>query len=355
MGLLKSRRIRWIPALALGACMTLAAPLLAACGNASDNGSAGGQVIFADYGGVTDEGYKAAYFKDFTKETGIKVVTANADMARYIAMAKAGRSQWDTIDADGFAVVDLADHGLVQKLPASVPRGDTVTGKYRDYAAGGYTQSFVLAYRKSAFKTAPTSWADVWDTKKFPGKRGWPNFYVGTAEAALLADGAQGSNLYPLDFDRAFAKLDKLKPSLTVYDSYAAVTQGLQAGSVDMALLPNGRAAVLAKEDPDVAIMWEQNIFYPWSGLTIPKGAPDAEGTARLLTYMQDPKRQAAFAEKTYYGPTVRAAYDLIDPKIAAELPGTPEHEALAVTVDTAALAAQTDEYIKRYSAWVAQ
>lgn len=355
MGFLRSRRIRLTRAIALGACMTLGAPLLAACGSGSDSGSGGRQVVVADYGGVTDEGYKAAYFKDFTQQTGIKVVTASADMARYIAMAKAGTSQWDTIDADGFAVVDMTDRGLLQKLPDSVPRSDTVSGKYRDYSAGGYTQSFVLAYRKSAFKTAPTSWADVWDTKKFPGKRGWPNYYIGTAEAALLADGVQASGLYPLDFDRAFAKLDKLKSSLTIYDSYAAVTQGLQAGSVDMALLPNGRAAVLAKDDPDIAIMWEQNIFYPWSGFTIPKGAPNAEGMAKLLTYMQDPKRQAAFAEKTYYGPTLKAAYDLIDPKVAAELPGTPEHKALAVTVDTPALAAQTDEYIKRYSAWVAK
>lgn len=354
MGHLRYRPTRWIRVLALGACMAVSAPLLAACGG-SDGNSADGQVVFANYGGVTDEGLKEAYFKDFTKETGIKVVTASADMARYIAMAKAGKSQWDTVDADGFAVVDMADRGLLEKLPTSVPRTDTVTEKYRDYTAGGYTQSFVLAYRKSAFKTPPTSWSDVWDTKKFPGKRGWPNSYIGTAEAALLADGVEGSQLYPLDFDRAFTKLDALKSSLTIYDSYAAVTQGLQAGSVDMALVPNGRAAVLAQDDPDIAIMWEQNIFYPWSGFTIPKGAPNSEGMAKLLEHMQDPKRQAAFAEKTYYGPTVKEAYDSIDPKVAAELPGTPEHEALAVPVDTVALAAQTEEYIKRYSAWVAK
>jgi putative spermidine/putrescine transport system substrate-binding protein len=243
----------------------------------------------------------------------------------------------------------------VQKLPASVPRSDLVDKKYRDYTAGGYTQSFLLAYRKSAFKTAPTSWADMWDTKKFPGKRGWPNYYIGTAEAALLAEGVKESDLYPLDFDRAFTKLDKLKPSLTVYDSYAAVTQGLQSKSVDMALLPSGRAAALAKDDPDVELMWEQNIYYPWSGFTIPKGAPNAKGMAKLLAHMQDPKRQAKFAEKTFYGPTLQKAYKHIDAETAAQLPGTSEHKALAVDVDTETLASQTDKYIKRYSDWVAE
>lgn len=327
---------------------------LASCGG-SAGGSGGGQVVFANYGGAIGDAFKTSYWEPFTKENGTKVVSADADPARYVAMMKSGSSEWDTMDADGFAVVSYIDKGLVQKLPGDVPRSDMVDAKYRDYTAGGYTQSFVLAYNKKDFPVAPTSWADFWDTKKFPGKRGIANYYIGTAEAALLADGVRPDSLYPLDFNRAFTKLDALKSDLTISDSYAAATQALQAGSTSMTLLPNGRAAVLMQSDPDIAIMWQQNIFYPWSGFTIPKGAPNAAGMAKLLTVMQDPQNQAKFAEKTFYGPTRTEAYKLIPADVADKLPGTPEHRAEAVTVDSGKLAAQTDDYIKAFDKWVAK
>jgi putative spermidine/putrescine transport system substrate-binding protein len=341
--------------------LTLAVTLAACGGSETDNAGGdgnsgnGGQVVFANYGGSTAEAFKSAYWDPFTKETGIKVVSADADPARYVAMMQSGSSEWDTMDADGFAVASYVEKGLVEKLPSDVPRSDMVDAKYRDYSAGGYTQSFVLAYDSSALPKAPTSWADFWDTKTFPGKRGIANYYIGTAEAALLADGEAPDQLFPLDLSKAFDKWEELRGDVTISESYAAAIQALQAGSTTMALVPSGRAAVLSQQDPKFKIMWEQNIFYPWTGLTIPKGAPNAENMAKLLAFMQSPERQADFAKKSYYGPTIKAAYDLIPADVAKLLPGTPEHSATAAPIDTEELANQTDDYIKAFGDWVAQ
>jgi putative spermidine/putrescine transport system substrate-binding protein len=321
----------------------------------SSTAEGGGQVVVATYAGPVADAMQEAYFDDFTADTGTEVVQVPADVARYVSMAQSGSSEWDTIDADGFANVDWVTKDLVQPYADEVPKADLVDDNVRDYVAGAYSQSFVLAYRASAFETAPKSWADFWDTTAFPGKRGWPSSYIGTVEAALLADGIAAEGLFPLDFDRGFAKLDEVRDDLTFYESYSALTQALQAGSVDMALLPSGRAVALSADDPDIATEWNQNIFYPYSGFSISVGAPNPEAMNKLGEYLNDPERQAKFAEMSSYGPTVEAAYDLIPEDVAPNLPGTEEHRAVAAEVDTQKLAAQTDEYIKRYSDWLAQ
>ncbi|WP_215201953.1 extracellular solute-binding protein, partial [Escherichia coli] len=47
-----------------------------------------------------------------------------------------------------------------------------VPGAIQPCGVGFFVWSTVLAYNADKLKSAPTSWADFWDIKKFPGKRG---------------------------------------------------------------------------------------------------------------------------------------------------------------------------------------
>lgn len=312
------------------------------------------QVVVATYGGAFLKALENVYFKDFTAATGIAVVTVEANEGRFVAMGKSGSSEWDTTDAAGFSVIEWSKNGVLQKLPADVPRSSLVNEAYRDYAGYVYGQSYVLVYDSSVVKKAPKSWSDVWNVADFPGKRGWPSDPYGAMEAALMADGATQANMYPLDFNRAFAKLDKLRPEMTIYTSYAASIQGLQAGSVSMALVPNGRAYALIKQDPRFKIMWEQNIYMP-SAFPLTTGAPNTAGAAKLFTFMADPMRQAKFAELIGYAPTVPAAFTMLKPEVASQLPGTPEHMKQALVVDEVALSNQNTALLDAYSNWIAK
>ena len=71
-----------------------------------------------------------------------------------------------------------------------------------------------LCYRRDKFPTGgPKSWVDFWDVKRFPGARGLCiNDSPRTLIFALLADDVPADRLYPLDVDRAFKKLDQIKP-----------------------------------------------------------------------------------------------------------------------------------------------
>jgi len=77
----------------------------------------------------------------------------------------------------------------------------------------------ILAYNTKAFPPgkAPTSWADYWDVERFPGKRGMLDEPRYNFEFAMFAGGANVGNVYPIDMDKAFATLDKIKPHIHVW------------------------------------------------------------------------------------------------------------------------------------------
>ncbi len=66
---------------------------------------------------------------------------------------------------------------------------------------------------------------------------------------ALIADGVPVDKLYPLDVDRAFKKLEQLKPHVLVWwSSGAQSAQVLKDGEVDMVAAWNGRIQALETE-----------------------------------------------------------------------------------------------------------
>src|SRR5690606_9085459 len=79
--------------------------------------------------------------------------------------------------------------------------------------------SLLIAYDGKKFADkAPATWADVWDVDNFPGGRSLPTGTWGpdgaTFEAALMADGVDPKDLYPIDWDRAFKSLGRIKPNI---------------------------------------------------------------------------------------------------------------------------------------------
>jgi putative spermidine/putrescine transport system substrate-binding protein len=72
----------------------------------------------------------------------------------------------------------------------------------------------VLAYNTERVEGTPSSWADFFNTRKFPGRRGLHKVPSETLEVALLADGVLLGDLYPLDVNRALGKLDTIKDQI---------------------------------------------------------------------------------------------------------------------------------------------
>lgn len=332
---------------------------LAACGGDDEGDAASAEgggltsdtVVFADYGGTTRTARTQAFLNPFTAEFDVKAVSADADPAKLQLFAENQRAEWDLIDMDGWDVDRFMRKGQLEKLPADVARVDLVPEEYREYASGGYNASVGIGYRTDG-DAAPSGWADFFDTEKIPGKRALPNFAYISVEAALLADGVACEDLYPLDFDRAFKKLDTIRDDLLFYDSFGQGVQYLAQNSVSMVLIPNSRVAVLKDQGLPVDFAWDQAIFQ-WTAAAVPKYAPHADAAFALVDFMSGPEQQAQFSRLTRYGPMNSEALELLDEETKSQLPNA--HLDVACEMDNAGLAKDLDEYSDRWTKWLSQ
>ncbi|WP_033288949.1 ABC transporter substrate-binding protein [Amycolatopsis jejuensis] len=341
----------------------LAVPsLLSACGDAAGSKGYKGHelkstsLVLADYGGVVRTASEKAMYAPFTKETGIGISYAENDVAKLRLMAEKKRTVWDISVLDGFDLYPLIQAGLVQKLPDWVTRNDLVPDWARDYATGQNAYSICQGYRTDRLTgPRPESWADFFDVKKIPGKRTMPsNVPFGAPEMALLADGVPRDKIYPLDLDRAYAKLDELKPHLLFGDSYAACQQFLQAGSVSLAMIPNGRFTDLASKGIPAEIVWNEALLFPWSATAVPVGAPHTDAAMALNDFMAQPEPQAELAKLIPYGPNNSKALGLLPPDVLKRLPNSPDNARIAFTIDEAELGKIQVEYTARFHKWIA-
>src|SRR5690606_373819 len=115
-----------------------------------------------------------------------------------------------------------------------------------DYAIGWSYFSSVMAWRSDT--KAPTTWADFWNVKDFPGKRTLPDVPSMVLPVALLADGVPMDKLFPLDIDRAFRSLEKIRDHVSVWwTAGSQPPQLLQDKEVSYAMTYSGR--VYGKKD----------------------------------------------------------------------------------------------------------
>jgi putative spermidine/putrescine transport system substrate-binding protein len=284
----------------------------------------------------------------------VPVTQATWDYGKFLAMVNTASAEWDMIDFDGYSTVGLIDAGTPPaKLASWVRRCDLVDAKYQDYAAGSYAYSVVLGWSKKLSAT-PKNWADFFDTKTFPGKRAFPKtIYAGTAEIALLADGVPKDKIYPLDFDRAFAKLNTIKKDLIFYDSYAQGQQYLVQGSASMIATANSRMIELVSGGQKVGYTYQDAILYPWGAFAMPQHGPAPDVANALIDFLSTPEQQAAVAKNLFLGPTVSKAFDLLTAAERSQQPNSDDNKAKQLTVNTATAAKQDPEYVKRFTAWL--
>jgi putative spermidine/putrescine transport system substrate-binding protein len=294
-------------------------------------------VVVAVGGGEWAEANIEAYAKPFEKETGIKVIAVREDIEL---------STLKLMHDTGSVEIDVADLGAVQAALANrngylqaidyqrydvAQLADMPTEVKAPWGVGALYYSLVLGYDATRVGTGePQTWADFWNVARFPGPRALMNgrLGVGPIEEALLADGVVMEHLYPLDLERAFRKLDAIKPHIIKWWTAGSEAQQLfRDRLVVLGGIFDGRLAALRDSGRPVAFTYNQGKRFLdyW---VIPKGAPHGANAQRFVEFATRAANQAAFVQRIAYGPTNLGALRLLPPELAKRLPSHPDNMA---------------------------
>ena len=309
------------------------------------------------WGGSWTAAEEAAFFKPFTEATGIRVRTvAPVSYAKLKAQVQSGSYEWDVTAVTQADLLRADREGLVEPVDWSIVKKDklfpgAVYANGLAYCALGTN----LAYRKDKFpQGGPKTWADFWDVKRFPGNRSMLNNAVRTAQFALVADGVPPDKVFPMDVDRAFKKLDQIKPHIKVWWTQGNQSQQLlRDGEVDMMVMWNARASELQQQGHPVELVWHGATITTtmWG---IAKGAPNRKAAWEFLQFAVQPKPQADFANRLYYGPTNPEAFKFVSPEVARQLPTYTENAKVTIRPDTVWEAEHTARIQERFTQWLA-
>jgi putative spermidine/putrescine transport system substrate-binding protein len=311
------------------------------------------EIVFTSWGGTTQDAQKAAWADAFTKKTGVKVLEDGpTDYGKIKAMVESGNVSWDVVDAEGDYAVQAGGNGMLEKLDFNVIDKSKLDPRFvTPYSVGSFYYSFVIACNADAVNgKCPKTWADLFDTKKFPGKRTFYKWSApGVIEAALLADGVKPKDLYPLDLDRAFKKLDTIKNDIVWWGTGAQSQQLLASQEAPYGSFWNGRVDLLKRSGVNVEMSWDQNITAA-DELVVPKGTKHRDLAMKFIALATSAKPQAEMAAAAGYAPINKDSAALMDKSARAMLPE--EHTATQVNADMNYWAAHRDEIAKRWYAW---
>ena len=320
------------------------------------------QITVVNFGGANANAQKKAYYEPFEK-TGIKVVPVeyNGEQAKIKAMVEAKKVSWDVVEVESPDVARGCDEGLFEKIDWSKVgnKADFQPAAVSECGVGVFIWSTVMAYNADKLKTPPVSWADFWDVKKFPGKRGMRKGARYNLEFALMADGVKTADVYKVlstkeGAERAFKKLTELKPSIQWWEAGAQPPQFLVAGDVALTTAYNGRIDAAQREGKNLKITWTGGI-YDLDYWVIPVGTPNKEAALKFIAFGTKPENQAVYAQNIAYGPTNNKALAKLDAKVLADLPTAPANAKDAIQFNVKFWADKGEELEKRFAAWATQ
>ncbi|OGO55813.1 MAG: hypothetical protein A2V84_08275 [Chloroflexi bacterium RBG_16_70_13] len=280
----------------------------------------GTTLTFSSYGGAYQEAQRKGWLEPYAALTGVTFQESeDSSNATIKAQVEGGQVTWDIVDVGNDFGLD-AHADLLEPLDyTKIPKDEILDGFAGTYRVADITYGVVLGYNTEKTAGVPEGWADFFDTSKFPGKRGfWDYSAGGIFEFALLADGVAPADLYPLDLDRATAKLDTIKDDIVFWASGAESQDLLGKGEVAMAMIWNGRAySAKHIDNKPVEIQWNGQIVTA-DYFVVPKGTPNKDAAMDFIAWASCKENNAAPSKYIPYGPTNKNA--TADPSTAADL-----------------------------------
>ncbi len=264
----------------------------------------------AAWGGDYQNAQNEAFFKPFTAATGASIEEKVADIGGLRDQVESEDVIWDVMTVPMEQMVRLARDNVLEPMNYDVvDRSPLFPDIALEYGVGVAYFSATMIYSVDS-TSIPQDWSNFWDVPAIvdgvdispADLRCLRRYPIGTLEFALLADGVPIEELYPLDTDRAFASLDKIRDNVLVWwQESKEPAELVAADAVGVASSWNVRIPQLELTDL-VRINWYQGMLSADAWI-VPRGAPNQDVAFDFINYATRAIPQANFSILVPYGP----------------------------------------------------
>ena len=323
---------------------------------------AGEPIHVAGYGGVTWELITKNFLVPLKEKTGVEVkLETEPSLAKLRAMVEAGRCDFEVIELYGAEYEIAVRDDLLQDIDYSVVDPDNIMPDFTKHDKGFLYVTFseLIVYRRDHFPDGgPQSMADLWDAEKFPGPRTMHDTVVTNLEFALLADGVALADLYDVlsteeGIDRAFMKLDEIKPHVVKFWSAGAEpVQMIADGEAHLGIAWNGRIKKLQDSGVDAVMVWN-GANTDSSRYGIPKGCENKRDAELYLSAWANPEWVANWSNDIPYPGFVPGVMERLDPEYAMQMPTHPDNAANSYLTDWSFWEKNRERLEERWKEWL--
>lgn len=308
------------------------------------------------------------FIRNFEETTGhrVNIIQYTGEIDEIRRQVRSWNVSWDIVDMEGYKAIRACSEGLLEPLDpnalAPAPDGTPAIDDYieldpRSCGAGNVVSATVLSFRRGTFEQPPTRLEDFFDLTRYPGRRGLRKSPKGTLEWALIADGVDPDKVYEVlstegGLDRAFRRLDELKPHVDWWERGEDAIQMLETRRVVMAAAFNGRVAAAQERGSPLEMIWDHQIWAK-SVWAIPRNGRNTDLAREFLRFATTTESLAGQARYITYGPMRRSSLARLGPERLAQLPTAAANLASAVELDAHWWSANLDRISSRFHRWL--
>jgi putative spermidine/putrescine transport system substrate-binding protein len=294
-------------------------------------------VTFAGWGGALQDAERKAYLEPAASALGIEIREDNmSGLSAVRAQVMSGKPKWDIVELGSSECAQAEEEGLSEPLDyAVIDKASVDPAVVSKNWVGSHAYATVVAWAKDTGHPTAHNWQQLFDPQVKGARALYRQPWL-TLEAALLGDGVAPKDLYPLDVDRAFKVLERIKPQVANWWSAGADSaQLLRSREVDFLAIWNGRVADVKSHDDQVDYSFDGAIL-SHDCLIVPKGAANKALAMKVIGQILKPESQARLATLIPYAPVNSQAYatGIISAEQARRLPTSPENVDKVVTID---------------------
>lgn len=327
----------------------IAAPMIAT----SRKASAGSNLVVISWGGNYHRIVEEVYAKPFEEEFGVHVTLVDTpDLAKVKAQLMTNNVEWDVFDATGALTFSGSKNGYWEPLDPALFKSDDLIVPITKDAVPIWAFVGGIGWDNSKFPDGkhPETFSEYFDFEKFPGPRALRTRVSETLEIALLADGVLPDKLYPLDVERAFRSLRRIKPYISNWVEQTPQTVALlQTGQVNFSYTYTFQVA--NSTNKSLSFSYNQNLL-GFGYLSVLKNAPNRANALKYLQFVLRPDRQAAYANAAIGSvPASRAAVQSLTPDARKWQPNLDSK--LNVKLNDMWWADHFDELTLRFKEWL--